>query len=277
MTLVIFLIHEPRTSQPVMNLRVLRLRTFGAGVSLITVLGFILYGQLVLVPMFLQTLLGYPALQAGIAMFPRGLGSFIAMPIVGILVARIDPRKLVACGILGAALTMIQLSQLNLNAGYWDIFWPQLLQGVAFSLLMVPLATVSMDPIKKEDMGNATSIFSLMRNVGGSVGIAAATTMLTRNSQTHINVLGVHVNAYGFQAQLTMDRLRAAFMAGGADRTTATRQAYAAVFHLVQRQALMLSFLQVFRLMAFVFLAALPLVLLLKRPAGHRPAAAQEP
>ena len=275
-TLVIFLIHELRTHEPVVNLRVLRIRTFGAGVFLTTVLGFVLYGNLVLLPIFLQTLLGYPALQAGIAMFPRGLGSFLAMPVIGILVSRLDARKLLVCGMAGAAVSLFQFSRLNLDAGYWDIFWPQFLQGVAFSLLFVPLTTATMDPILKEEMGNATSIFNLMRNIGGSVGIATVTTLVARHSQTYINVLGVHVNAYTPQTRAMLDQLRAISMAHGTDQFTATRQAYAALFDIVVRQATVLSFLQVFRLLGFIFLAVAPLVLLLKRPGGRVAAVSEQ-
>ena len=142
-----------------------------------TVLGFVLYGSLVLLPIMLQTLLGYPSLQAGIAMAPRGMGSFLTMPLVGLITTKVDVRKLLALGMFGGGATLIWLSYLNLSTGYWDIFWPQFLQGVALSLLFVPLTTVTMDSIARDQMGNATSLFNLMRNMGGSIGIAVAATM----------------------------------------------------------------------------------------------------
>lgn len=265
-TLVALVVWELKTSHPVVNLRVLKVRTYATGVFLMTMVGFVLYGSLVLLPIFLQTLLGYPALQAGIAMAPRGLGSFIAMPIVGAILSRFDARKMLGIGIVGASFTLLQLSWLNLNAGYWDIFWPQFLQGVALALLFVPLTTVTMDPISKEQMGNATSIFNLMRNIGGSMGIAFATTFLERRSQTHINVLVRHVDPYSPAAQQTLESLRAGLMARGADAATATKQAYAAVFGTIEQQASMLSFLDTFRLLAIVFIAILPLLLLMRRP-----------
>ncbi len=271
--LVAFIIRELRTDHPVVHLRVLKVRTYSTGVFLMTVVGFVLYGSLVLLPILLQTLLGYPALQAGIAMFPRGLGSFLGMPLVGAMVSRFDPRKLLAVGLGGAALTLLQLSRLNLNAGYWDIFWPQFLQGLALALLFVPLTTVTMDPIPKEEMGNATSIFNLMRNVGGSVGIASTGTMLARDTQRQIHRLGVHVNPYSLKSQMMLERLRAAYQAHGADPVTATHRAYAALFGMVQRQASMLSFLGTFRWLGIVFLAVIPLLLLLKRPARRTGAA----
>src|SRR5947209_6740274 len=114
--LVFFVIRELMTRDPVVHLNVFKIRTYSTGVFLMTVLGFVLYGSTVLLPLWLQTLMGYSALQAGMAMLPRGLGSFLFMPIVGILMAKIEPRKLLATGILIAAGSLFWLSRLNLNA-----------------------------------------------------------------------------------------------------------------------------------------------------------------
>jgi DHA2 family multidrug resistance protein len=272
--LVALVVRELRVAHPVVDLRVFRERTYATGVFLMTVVGFVLYGSLVLLPILLQTLLGYPALQAGIAMAPRGVGSFIAMPIVGLTVGRIDARRLLGAGIVGGSLTLFWLSALNLQAGYWDVFWPQFVQGISLSLLFVPLTTITMDPIPREKMGNATSIFNLMRNIGGSLGIAMATTMLARRQQLHTSVLGTHVDVYSPQARALLEQMRAAFVARGADLATAARQAQAAVWGLVQRQASMLSFTDVFRLMALLFIALLPLLFLMRTPrAGRGPVA----
>ena len=247
--LAAFLANELRVDHPVVDLRVFRLRTYSAGVFLMTMVGFVLFGSLVLLPIFLQTLLGYPALQAGIALAPRGMGSFLAMPAVGLLIGRIDARRLLALGLVGGAGTLFWLGSLNLSTGYWDVFWPQFLQGVSLALLFVPLTTITMDPIPRESMGNATSIFNLMRNIGGSFGIAVATTVLSRQQQVHANVLGAHVDVYNPQARALFEQLRAGFVARGADMVTAGERAQAALFGIVQRQAAMLSFMDVFRLM----------------------------
>jgi DHA2 family multidrug resistance protein len=154
------------------------------------------------------------------------------------------------------------------------VFWPQFVQGISLALLFVPLTTITMDPIPRESMGNATSIFNLMRNIGGSLGIAVATTLLARRQQVHTSALGAHVDAYSPQARALLDQLRGAFMARGSDLATATQQAQAAVFGLVRRHAAMLSFTDVFRLMALFFVALLPLLFLMRTPrAGRRPAA----
>jgi DHA2 family multidrug resistance protein len=231
----------------------------------------VLYGSLVLLPIMLQTLLGYPSLQAGIAMAPRGVGAFFMMPITGMMTGRFDARKLLTVGLIITGVTLIWLSWLNLQAGYWDIFWPQLIQGVGMSLLFVPLTTVSMDPIPRERMGNATSLFNLMRNIGGSIGIAMTGTMIARQSQSTTATLGAHVTPYDPRSQAMFEQIRGAFMAAGADVTTATQRAYAVLFGMVQRQAAMVSFVGMFQLLGIIFLVIIPLVLLMKRPGQGGP------
>ena len=160
-TLVTLIIHELRTDDPVVDLRVFKERSYAVGVFLMTVVGFVLYGSLVLLPIMLQTVLGYPSLQAGIAMAPRGIGSFFMMPLTGLMTGRFDARKLLTTGLLVGAMTLLWLSRLNLQAGYWDIFWPQLFQGAGMSLLFVPLTTVSMDSIPRERNGETPRACSI--------------------------------------------------------------------------------------------------------------------
>src|SRR6266436_1144000 len=208
----IFIVRELMTRDPVVHLSVFKDRTYSTGVFIMTVLGFVLYGSTVLLPLWLQTLMGYPALQAGMAMLPRGLGSFLFMPVVGILMGKVEPRKLLAIGLIISSFSIYQLSKLNLQAGYWDIFWPQLLQGMSMGLLFVPLTTITNGLIPKEQMGNATSLFNLMRNIGASIGIASVTTISSRHAQVHTNTLGANVTPYNPLAQNMMAQMKAAFM-----------------------------------------------------------------
>ncbi len=269
-----FIVWELVIRHPVVDLRALKERTFASGVTLMTVVGFVLYGSLVLLPEFLQVLLGYPALQAGIAMAPRGMGSFIGMPLVGMILSKVDARKMLAIGVFGTSFTLYQLAQLNLQAGYWDIFWPQFIQGLSLSMLFVPLTTVSMSPISREKMGNATSIFNLMRNLGGSMGIATATTLIARREQLHINQLGEHVTAYDSGTRQMLGQMQGALQAQGSDAVSAAHRAQGAVFGLVERQATLLAYLDVFRTMGIVFLCVLPLLLIMRRAAkGKGPVA----
>jgi DHA2 family multidrug resistance protein len=272
--LAAFLVHELRVFQPVVDLRAFHNLTYATGVFLMAMVGFVLYGSLVLLPILMQTLLGYPAFQAGIALAPRGIGSFLAMPLVGVLLGRFGARRLLALGLVGGAVTLFWFGALDLKAGYWDFFWPQFIQGISLALLFVPLTTITMDPIPREKMGNATSIFNLMRNIGGSVGIATATTLLARRQQLHLNVLGAHADPYSLETRALLEQLRAAFVARGSDLVTATRQARAALFGLVHQQATMLSFIDVFRLLGIMFLLLLPLLFVMKTPRTRRGPAA---
>ncbi len=264
--LVGFIIRELRTEHPVVDLTVFRDTTFTLGTAVTAVLGFVLYGSLVLLPVMLQTLMGYPPLQAGMAMAPRGIGSFIAMPVIGFATQRFDGRKLVAVGLLLGAFTLFWLSWLDLTAGFWDLFWPQFFQGIALGLLFVPLTTITLAPLAREQMGNATSLFNLMRNLAGGIGIAFVTTMLTRRRAFHYAVLGSHVSAYSATSTSFIDRVRAAFMAQGTDAATATQRAYAAANGLVLKQAATLSFIDLYWLLGVCFLAMLPLLVFMKRP-----------
>ena len=264
--LVVLVRHQFAVRHPIVDLRVFRERTYATGVFLMMLMGFVLYGSLVIFPILLQTLMGYSPLESGIAMAPRGLGMLAATPIVGFLIARIDARKLLATGFGIGVVTLFWFSRLAMTAGYWDYFWPQFIQGVGFSLLFVPLTTVTMDRIPNAGMGNATSIFNLMRNIGGSMGIALTQTLLARHRQVHINNLGTHVSLYSAQTQQALQQLHGAFMAQGADSVTATRRAYAALWGTVQRHAAMLAFNDAFLVLAAVFLVLMPLTLAMRRP-----------
>jgi DHA2 family multidrug resistance protein len=272
--LAAFIAHALTVRDPVVDLRLFKEPTFATGVALITAMGVGLYGSLVLMPVLLQTLLGYPSLEAGYAMAPRGVGSLIAMPIVGLLMNRVDPRRMLALGFLVNGLTMYWMSTLSLDAGYWDIFWPQFVQGVGMGMLFVPLTTVAMDRISQKDMGQATSLFNLLRNIGGSAGIALIETAVARDRQAHINVLGSHVTAYAPATRAMFEGLRAAFVARGSDLVTATRRAEAALFGMVEQQAAMLSFLHAFQLLAVVFIVMTPLVFVMRKPRHHEGPAA---
>ena len=263
------------TSDPIVDLRVFKNRTYATGVFLMTVVGFVLYGSMVLLPVMLQTLFGYSSLEAGKAMAPRGVGSLIMMPLVGILTTKVDPRKLLALGLTIGAITMLWLGQVNLNASQWHFMMPQFLQGAGMALLFVPLTTVSMATINPQRMGYATSLFNLMRNIGGGVGIAITGTYLQRHRQVVAASLGERVNVYDPLAQSTLQQITQGMIAAGADAATATERAYVILHGMILRQASMVTFVNIFRLLGILFLMLIPLVLLMRRPSkGGAPAAA---
>jgi DHA2 family multidrug resistance protein len=252
--LIAFVMRELTTPDPVIDLHVFRDRTYAVGATLMTVVGFVLFGSLVLLPVMMQTLLGYPPIQAGIALAPRGIGSLIAMPLVGLITQKMDSRVLVALGLVMGGVTLLWFGQLDLTAGYWDFFWPQFWQGASLGLIFVPLTTVTMAAVSREKMGNAASVFNLVRNIGGGVGIAAVTTMLTRGRAAHSAVMSEHITMYD-------PRIRAAVGA------IPDLHAVAGLQGMVQRQAALLSFIDAFRFLGWMFIAMLPLVFLMRRQA----------
>jgi DHA2 family multidrug resistance protein len=253
---IAFVIREFSTEHPVIDLHVFKDRTYAAGATLMTVVGFVLFGSLVLLPVMMQTMMGYPPIQAGIALAPRGMGSLIAMPLVGLITNKVDSRKLVAIGLAMGGVTLLWLGELNLNAGYWDFFWPQFLQGAALGLLFVPLSTVTMGSIPREQVGNAASVFNLVRNIGGGVGIASVTTMLTRFRVTHASTMAEHITLYDPRIRMQVGALTDVRAAAGLQGQ-------------VLRSASLLAFIDSFRIMGLVFLALLPLVLLMRRQTPH--------
>ena len=261
--LVSFCWRELRSKHPIIDLRVFRHRTYSIGSILMTAMGFVLFGSLVLMPVMLQTLYGYPSLQAGIALAPRGMGSFVAMPIVGLLTSRVDPRKLVALGLVVGGVTLVWLGAINLQAGYWDFFWPQVIQGVSLGLLFVPLSTVAMADLPREEIGNASSLFNLLRNIGSSVGIAVVGTLLTRARVEHVAALSQHVTPYSATTQAYSRHLQDLFASRGPMTDAGL---VAALYGAVQRQASMLAFIDMFRLLGAIFFVLIPLVFLMRKP-----------
>src|SRR5579871_1548437 len=261
-----FLVRELTAEHPVVNLRVFKLRSYSTGVFLMTVLGFVLYGSIVLLPIWLQTLLGYPAVLAGITMAPRGMGSMIGMPVVGAFTSKLDPRKVLAGGLLLGAYSTFALSRLSLDAGYWDLFWPQFIQGFGLGMVFVPLTTIAMNPVPREGMGNATSLYNLMRNLGGSVGIAIVAMLNTRYQQKYTSILGAHVTATDPQASQWLGGMRSLYLSTGSGPGLADQRAYASVFGLLQREAAMRAFVALFQLLTAVFVLMSPLPLIMNKP-----------
>ena len=183
--LAAFVRREFATAHPIVNLRILRNRNFSVGVAMIGVYGAVLYGSLVLLPLLLQDLLGFPAAQTGFAMTPRGVGAMISMFIAGRIVRRTEGRILIVGGFLMLAWGSFLLGNVSLDIGLSYVMWPNLLMGMGLGFVFVPLTTIAMGSLPNEQLGTATGIYNLMRNMGGSIGIAGVTTVLSRSTQAH--------------------------------------------------------------------------------------------
>jgi DHA2 family multidrug resistance protein len=272
--LTAFVIRELRTTEPLVDFRLFRFRTFSAGVTVATALGFVLYGSLVLLPMFMQTLLGFSAETAGFWSSPRGVGTAIVMPLTGFMLGRRwDARLLLTTGLVIASVAFFTYSHLTLQAGPGDFLVPQVVQGIGMALVFVPLTTITMDPIPLQSMGYATSIYSLMRNIGSSIGISFVTTMLARRAQFHQSRLVESLSVYSSGVSEWLDATGRAIGTAGSDAQTAGQTAVAALYAQTQRQASLLSFLDLFYLLGIMFLVTVPLVWVMKRPQAGRGAA----
>ena len=263
-----FVVWELCVPDPIVHFRLLTIRTFAAGIALVTVTGFVLYGSLVLLPLFMQTLLGWTSLTAGIWTSPRGIGTALCLPLVGYLLGKgWDGRWMLAAGLVVTSLAFFGYSHMTLGSGTWDILGHQINQGVGMAFMFVPLTTLTMAPIPQAETGYATSLYSVMRNIGSSMGVSFVTTWVARRSQFHQSILVPHVTPGSPQVQQFLNQARQLFLQAGSDWTTATRQAQAKLYAMVQQQASLLSFMEVFRLMGLLFLGAIPLILPMRRVA----------
>ncbi|HUV70839.1 MAG TPA: DHA2 family efflux MFS transporter permease subunit [Terracidiphilus sp.] len=260
-----FVVRELTSRDPIVELRILLNRNFGVGTLIATLYGFALYGVTALLPLFLQTLLGYSALDSGLAVSPRGLGSLVAMMLVGILVNYVDGRILLALGFAGFAYSTFLLSHINLSISIWSVAVPNFLNGFSGGFIFVPLTTMTMSQLRKQEMGNAAGIYNLMRNIGASVGIATVTTFLVRGSQIHQNYLTGNVTATNPTAMSALQGLQARFFSGGANAITAQQDALGAIYRSIEQQATLLAYADNFRMVGYLALFCIPLLLLLVR------------
>jgi MFS transporter, DHA2 family, multidrug resistance protein len=265
--LALFVWREMRASRPAVDLGLFRNVPFASATALGGVLGMGLYGALFLLPLFLQTLLGYPAMKSGLALMPRGLAMAVVMPIGGLAYNRLGPRLLVGTGLAISAFSFWDLAHLTGDTGIWDLLLPQVWQGIGFSLLFVALSTAALSSIPKTKMTAASGLYNVVRQVMGSVGIALAATQLTRAQSIYHDRLAEHVTIYGAATQSWLHGVTAGMMRHGADAATAAREALRILDLDVSRQAAVLAYNHVLLLVAALFLFGFPLVLLVR---GHR-------
>jgi MFS transporter, DHA2 family, multidrug resistance protein len=259
-----FIWREFTTRDPLADLRVFKNRNFAVGVLLMTVLGAILYGTTAELPLFLQTLMGYPALQSGYALSPRGLGAFVATFLVGRLMGKIRLRWMLCFGFSMLGLSALMLSEINLQVSMASIVLPTVLNGVATSFIFVPLTTAAMSQLDQRQIGNAAGLYNLMLNIGGSSGIAFVTTIIARRSQAHQALMAAHMTSLNpaFAHRLTAAQH---MLARHTDPVTALHQAYALIYATLNAQAHLWAFVDNFRIFSLLAFCGIPLVWLFKR------------
>jgi len=266
--LVGFLIREFTHDKPLVNLRIFRHRNFAIGCLLIAIFGGAIYGLVTLLPLFYQELLGYTALAAGWAVSPRGIGAIIAMPVIGILTARIDNRWLIALGFLLFAISSLWFGEAYLGVSQWSFLWAIIISGFGSGCVFVPLSTTTMAFLRNEEIGNASGLYNLMRNIGGSIGISVVNTLVVRHEQLHRNELVHNVTPGRVSFFDQLHAMQQFLHAGGASISQALNQAYGLVNATVNAQARLWSYVDDFRYMAIACFACMPIVIMLKKTVG---------
>lgn len=270
--LVGFLIRELTAREPILDLMVFTDRNFATGASFIAMVGLGMFSSLVLLAVYTQQLLGYDAWTSGLVLAPGGVGNMISLLVCARLVTRMDQRLLLTFGCLVNAASLYMMSTLTLGMDYWGLAFPRLVQGFALGFIFVPLSTLTLATIRKDKLVNATSAYNVLRNLGGSVGIALATTLLAQRSQFHQANLVSHLTVWDPETQSRLERWASHFMAQGSDSFTAQRRALAMLYHDTVGQAQVLAYADDFWLLAILF-SVVPLFLPLMRRVRVEPVA----
>jgi DHA2 family multidrug resistance protein len=252
-----FIVHSWRDKNGLVDLKILKNRNFGAGCLLISMLGVAIYITITMLPLYYQEVMGYTAFAAGIVVGPRGVGSIIGMPIIGWLSGKVDNRILMTLGFTVFGICSVIFGNVNLDISPTTLLVPIMVTGFALSFVFVPISAMATATVKNEEMGNATGIFNLLRNIGGSIGISMAQTTLIRRSAYHQTQIVAAIprasNVYQNSSQklsgfIGRDLGKAAGMAG----------AQGDIYKQINQQALLWSFVDVFRWTALLaFLAAI--------------------
>jgi len=262
--IALFIWRSFTAERPLVDLRVFNDRAFGSGTVLMFLLGFGLFGSFTMLPLFAQTMLGYTATWAGLVLSPGGIASLFAMIFVANLIGRIDTRILVLVGALLNLYALWLLRGIDLNADFRYVMFSRLVQGFGLGFLFVPITTAAFSHLKVEKMGQATGLFNLLRNEGGSVGIALSATVLARHAQIHHARLGEHLSAYSPAVQ---ERLLATahglFAVSGLDPATVRSLSMELLEGSLARQAAAKAYVDVFWMLMFAFVAFLPFTLML--------------
>ena len=258
------IVWELRQKDPVVELRLFKDRNYATATFLMFLLGVVLYGSTVLLPVLLQTLVGYTAELSGLVLSPGAIVTLVSLPLVGWLLARYHARWLVIFGLLVLSAGMFQLSYINLTTGFWTYVYVWMISRGGLGFLFVPINVVAFSFVSKEKMNNATGLINLARNIGGSVGISMVTTLQARLAQKHQVDLVGNISPLNPRYLEALHGITATLRAHGSDAATAVQQAQTILYGEVLRQSAMLAFIDVFWILGVVCLGMIPLMFLIK-------------
>ncbi len=263
--IALFIWRSFTADKPLVNLRLFKNREFATGTLLIFLLGFGLYGSFVMLPLFVQNLLGYTATWAGLVLSPGGIASLFAMIFVGNLIGKVDTRFLVLVGVLMNILSLGLLWSVNLGVDFQYVMWSRIVQGFGLGFLFVPITTAAYTRVQAAQMGDATGLFNLLRNEGGSVGIALSATLLSQRAQFHQTRLVERLTPLDPAYQERLHAIaQGLFLRSGQDGFSSQRLALGLMQGELERQALLMAFVDVFFVLTLVFAMLLPFIFLLK-------------
>ena len=268
--LALFVWRELASSNPVVDLHVLKDRSLAVGTFFTFILGFGLYASVFIFPVFAQNLLGFTAMQTGLILLPGSLATAFMMPFVGKMLQKgVPPQLLNALGFICFFLFTLMLSHSTLESGRQDFFWPLVWRGVGLGLLFVPLTTTALSGLRGKDIAQGAGLTNMMRQLGGSFGIALVTTFIQYRSWTHRTNLLSHLSPYDPALQERLQAITSGLMAKGSSLFQAQQQAYGAIEGAVLRQTYLLTYMDAFRIVGVFFLVCIPMLLLFKRRAGR--------
>ena len=268
--LTLFIWRELASSNPVVDLHVLKDRSLAVGTFFTFVMGFGLYASVFIFPVFVQNLLGFTAMQTGLILLPGSLATAVMMPVVGKLLQKgVPPQLMNALGFVCFFGFTLLLSHSTLASGRGDFFWPLVLRGVGLGLLFVPLTTMALSNLRGKDIAQGAGLTNMMRQLGGSFGIALVTTFIQLRSWTHRTNLLAHLSPFDPAVQERLRAITSGLMAKGSDAFQAQQQAYGAIEGAVVRQTYLLTYMDAFRVVGIFFLLCIPMLLLFKRRAGR--------
>ena len=254
--------------KPVIELRLFRSRTFALSFLMMFILGIALYGTTILIPQMLQTIMGYTATDAGKTLSLGGIATLICMPIVGILIAKVDARYLLAFGFAITSVALFHMTTIHLSMSLGYAAWLRFFQATGLGFMFIPIQTLSYVGVPMEANNDVSGLTNLARNMGGSVGTALVATLLARQAQRHQSYLGAHMTGGSSSYLHAMTQMSHHLVTGGLSATGANSAAMLRLYQQLQQQAAMLSYIDIIRFFAFAALCMVPLPFIMRKSSG---------